>query len=80
MTALPRVLNKETISKEYKKEVDKCIKNNMTDQVDPTIIWDTVKSIMRRNLISAYLKKLKRSKYDEIEKTLRKLKKQQPKN
>ena len=37
---------------------------------------------MRGKLISrtAYLKKLKRSKYDELEKTLRKLEKPQPKN
>lgn len=41
------VLNKETIVKEIKKEINECIKDNMTGQVDPTIVWDTVKAIMR---------------------------------
>ena len=52
----------------------------MTGQVDPTMISDTVKAIMRGKLISrtVYLKKLKRLKYDELEKTLRKFEKQQP--
>ena len=54
------VLNKETIVKEIKKEIDECIKDNITGQVDPTIIRDTVKAIMRGKLISrtAYLKKV----------------------
>ena len=41
-------------------------------------MWDTVKAIMRGKLISrtAYLNKMKRLKYDELEKTLRELEKQ----
>lgn len=42
-------------------------------------MWDTVKAIMRGKLISrtAYLNKMKRLKYNELEKTLRELEKQQ---
>ena len=45
------------------------------------IVWDTVKAIMRGRLISrmAYLNKIKRTKYNKLEKTLRKLEKQQQK-
>ena len=75
------VLNKETTVKEIKEEIKECIKDNLTGQVDPTIVWDTVKAIMRGRLISrtAFLKKLKRSKYDELEEKLRKLERQQSK-
>ena len=76
------VLNKETVVKEIKREIDESIKDNMTGQVDLTILWDTVKAIMRGKLISrtAYLIKSMRSKYDELEEKLRKLEKQQPKD
>lgn len=76
------ILNKETVVKEIRKEIKECVKDNMTDQVDPTIIWDTVKAVMRGKLISrtAYLKKLKWAKYDELQEKLRKLEKQQPKD
>lgn len=72
------ILNKESAVKEIKER----IKDNMTDQVDQTIIWDTVKTVMRGQVISrtAYLKKLKRAKYDEQQENLRKLEKQQPKD
>lgn len=55
--------------------MNESIKDNKTGQVDPTILWDTVKAIMRGKLISrtAHLKKLKRLKYDELEKKTEKI-------
>lgn len=69
------ILNTETNVKDIKKEIE-AIKDNMTGQVDPTILWDTVKG----RLISrtAFLKRSKRIIYDELQKTLRKLEKLQP--
>ena len=46
------VLNKKIVVKEIKKEVDECINDNIAGQVDPTIIWDTVKAIMKEKIIS----------------------------
>lgn len=58
------ILNNETVVKEIKKEISECIKGNKSDQVDPTIVWDTVKAVMRGKLISktAFLNKMKRAK------------------
>lgn len=67
--------------KEIKKEISDWVRDNKDGQVDPTIVWDTVKAIMRGRLISgtAYLKKT-RAKFHELEKTLRNLEKQQQKD
>ncbi len=67
---------------EIKKEIGECINDNNNSQVDPTIVWDTVKAVMRGKLISrtTHLKKVKTLKYDQLEKELEKLEKQQPKN
>lgn len=69
------ILNKETIMNDIKKEIAECVKDNNNGQVNPALVWDTVKAVMRGRLISrtAYLKKIKRLKYDELEKTLRSL-------
>lgn len=76
------VLNNESAVKEIKKEITECISDNQNDQVNPNILWDTVKAIMRGKLISrtAYLKKKKKAEYDKLIVTLRNLEKQQPKN
>ena len=37
------ILNNKSTVEEIKKEIGKCINDNKDDQVDPTIIWDTVK-------------------------------------
>ena len=46
-----RILKKKL--EEIKKEIGECINDNKDDQVDPTIIWDTVKIVMRGKLISS---------------------------
>lgn len=58
------ILNKETVIKEIKEEINECIEDNKNSQVSPVIMWDTVKAIMRGKLISrtAYLNKMKRLK------------------
>lgn len=40
------ILNNETVVKEIKKETNDCKNDNKNGKVDPTIVWDTVKSIM----------------------------------
>lgn len=47
--------------KKSKKEIQDCIANNKDEQIEPTILWDTVKAVMRGNLISrlAHIKKRK---------------------
>ena len=52
---------------------------NSNGQVDPPILWDTVKVMMREKLISrmSHLKKLKREWYHGLEGELRNLEKQQ---
>lgn len=69
------ILNNETTRNDIKKEIVECIEDNNNGQVNPVLVWDTVKAVMRGRLISktAYLKKIKRLKYDELEKTLRHL-------
>uniref|UniRef100_A0A3Q3B6N5 Reverse transcriptase domain-containing protein n=1 Tax=Kryptolebias marmoratus TaxID=37003 RepID=A0A3Q3B6N5_KRYMA len=69
------ILNNEATTKEIRKEITECVKDNNNGQVNPTLVWDTVKAVMRGRLISktAYLKKVKRLKYEELENTLRKL-------
>ena len=76
------ILNNKLMAEEIKKEIGECINDNKDDQVDPTIIWDTVKAVMRGKLISrtAHLRKIQRLKYDQLERDLEKLEKQRPKN
>lgn len=67
MTLLKRIWRK-------KLEIKKNLKNNKNGQIGPTIVWDTVKAIIIR---TAYLKKMKRAKYDELETILKKQGKEQ---
>lgn len=73
------ILNNEKMVKEIKKEINDCIKENNNNEVEPTIIWDTIKAVMRGNLISrtAYLNKMKKKKYEELGELLRTLEKMQ---
>lgn len=76
------ILNNKSTVEEIKKEIVECINDNKDDQIDPTIIWDTVKAVMRGKLISrtVHLRKMRRLKYDQLEKELERLEKQLPKN
>lgn len=73
------ILNNKNTVEEIKGEIKECIQDNLNGQVDPPILWDTVKAIMRGKLISrmSHLSKLKRAWYDELEGKLRNLEKQQ---
>ena len=74
------ILNNKTAVEEIKKEIGECINDNNDGQVAPTILWDTVKAVMRGKLISrtAYLKKCRRLTYDQLETKLEELEKQLP--
>lgn len=68
--------------KEVKREIHDCIKDNDNGQVDPTILWDTIKAIMRGKLISrtAYLNCEKRANYETLQEKIRGLEKQHQKH
>uniref|UniRef100_A0A3B3I5T5 Reverse transcriptase domain-containing protein n=1 Tax=Oryzias latipes TaxID=8090 RepID=A0A3B3I5T5_ORYLA len=73
------ILNNENVVQEIKTEIKECILINKDDQIEPTIIWDTVKAVMRGNIISrmSHLNKKKRLTQTKLEQTLRSLEKQQ---
>ena len=64
------ILNNKSTVEEIKKESGECINDNKDDQVNPTIVWESVKAVMRGELISrtAHLRKIRRLKYDQLEK------------
>lgn len=64
---------------DIKREIKECININRDNEVGPTIVWDTVKAVMRGSLISwtSYINKMKRLEYDKSQQQLRILEKQQ---
>lgn len=46
------ILNNESVVQEIKKELQVCIADNRDEQMNPTIIWDTIKAVILRYLIS----------------------------
>ena len=73
------ILNNTTNVEDIKREIKECININRDNEVVPTIVWDTVKAVIRGRLISrtSYINKMKRLKYDKLQQQLRKLEKQQ---
>uniref|UniRef100_A0A8C6KW17 Uncharacterized protein n=1 Tax=Nothobranchius furzeri TaxID=105023 RepID=A0A8C6KW17_NOTFU len=73
------ILNNAAGVKEIKKKIEDCITNNRGGQIEPTIIWGTVKAVMRGNLISrtAYLNKRRKQEQISLEQQLRSLEKKQ---
>lgn len=74
------ILNNNIAVEEIKKEIGECINDNNIGQVEPTILWDTLKAVMRGKLITrtAYSQKMRRLRYDQLEAKLEKLEKQLP--
>ena len=73
------ILNNETIVEDIKREITECITENDNGEVAPTILWDTIKAIMRGKLITrtAFRRKMKRLLYDQLQGKLEQLEKQQ---
>lgn len=73
------ILNNEKYVKEIQKEIQDCILVNKDDNIKPTIIWDTVKAVMRGQLISrmAHINKMKRLTQADLEKQLKDQEKRQ---
>lgn len=67
------ILNNEIAVQEIKKEIQDCIANNKDEQIEPTILWDTIKAVMRGNLISrlAHIKKKEKLLQAELEQNMR---------
>lgn len=55
------ILNRETTMNDIKKEIAECVEDNNNGQVNPALVWDPVKAVMKGRLISrtGYLKKIK---------------------
>uniref|UniRef100_A0A1A8CBK3 Reverse transcriptase domain-containing protein n=1 Tax=Nothobranchius kadleci TaxID=1051664 RepID=A0A1A8CBK3_NOTKA len=66
------ILNKASAVQDIKKEIQDCIKNNKDGIIEPTIIWDTVKAVMRDYYKTLYSKP-ETTKNKEIEEYLEKL-------
>ena len=69
------MLNNRDTKEEIKKEIKSCIEENIDSPVDDTILWDTVKAVMRGRLISraAYQKKIIEEEYKNLINQLRRL-------
>jgi len=67
------ILNREEDKTQIKKEIEDCIKDNNNGQTKPTMTWDTVKAVMRGNLISrtAHINRKRRARYDGLQGELR---------
>lgn len=68
-------MNNKIILEQIRKEIKIFIDENDTDETDPTILWDTLKAVIRGKLIAitSYQKKLKQMKYLDLTKKLKKL-------
>ena len=66
------MLNNQKTQEEVKKEIKQCIEDNLDSPVEPTILWDTVKAVMRGRLIAraAYQKKTREENYKKLVKQL----------
>ena len=67
------MLNNRDTKEGIKKEIKSCIEENIDSPVDDTILWDTVKAVMRGRLISraAYQKKIREEEYKNLINQLR---------
>ena len=70
------ILDNKSIVEEIKKEIGERI-NDKNDQINPTVIWDTVKAVM--NIKNNSLKENPEIKDGQLEKESEKLQKRQPK-
>lgn len=72
------MLNNQKTKEEIRKEIINCVEENKNSPVDCTILWDTVKAVMRGRLISrmSYQKKMKEKKYKVLVSELRTLEQQ----
>ena len=59
------IMNSKVITEQIKKEIKNCIEDNDTEEIKPTILWDTLKAVIRGKLIAitSQQKKLKQAAY-----------------
>lgn len=59
------IMNSKVITEQIKKEIKSCIEDNDTEEIKPTILWDTLKAVIRGKLIAitSQQKKLKQAAY-----------------
>ena len=69
------IMNNKIILEQIRKEIKRCIEENDTDEITPTILWDTLKTVIRGKLIAitSNQKKLKQTTYLDLTGKLRKL-------
>lgn len=66
------MLNNRKTQEEVKKEIKRCVEDNLDSPVDSTILWDMVKAVMRGRIIAraAYQKKTREEEYKKLVKQL----------
>ena len=59
------ILNNKVIIEQIGKDIKRCIEENATDEIKPTILWDTLKAVIRGKLIAitSNQKKVKQATY-----------------
>lgn len=69
------ILNNETIVNDIKQEIDTFIRENDNGEVNPLMLWDSMKAVLRGKLIAktTYLKRIRMEKYTNLIKTLKEL-------
>ena len=67
------IMNNKTVTKQIKMEIKKYIEENDTDEVNPTILWDAMKAVIRGKLIAitSPQKKLKCAAYFNLDENLK---------
>uniref|UniRef100_A0A3B3I1X3 Reverse transcriptase domain-containing protein n=1 Tax=Oryzias latipes TaxID=8090 RepID=A0A3B3I1X3_ORYLA len=72
------ILNNETIIKDIKADIKQYMDDNDNGAVDPTVLWDALKAVIRGKLIAktAWLRKKRIQKYEEYSVKLKELEQQ----
>lgn len=69
------ILNNKTTIEQIKNEIKKSIEENDTEEINPTILWNTMKAVIRGKLIAitSRQKKLKQANYLNLVERLKNL-------
>lgn len=76
------ILNSVPIKEELEKEINNYFELNDTGEVEPPMLWDAFKAVMRGNIIarSSYVKKLREERLNNLQQKLKQLQRQHKDN
>lgn len=69
------ILNNETIVNEIKQDIEEFLSENDNEEVNPLILWDSLKAVLRGKIIAktTQLKRSRKEKYEKLINTLKEL-------